>query len=61
MGRIVQFFKEVRAELAKVIWPSRRETVRMTLVVLAFSIGVAAFLGAIDYGLTRLVRFAIER
>lgn len=51
MNKIIQFFREVKAELWKVIWPSRRDTIRYTITVIIFSLVVAAILGAADYGL----------
>ncbi len=46
---IVQYIKDSRAELKKVVWPSRREVVQHTMLVIAISLGVAAFLGAVDF------------
>ena len=37
-------------ELAKVVWPSRIETVRYTITVILFSVGTALILGLADYG-----------
>jgi preprotein translocase subunit SecE len=48
-AKILNFFKEVRIELKKVTWPTRQETIRYTLLVLAVSGGVAIFLGGLDY------------
>lgn len=48
-NQIVQYFKESRTELAKVQWPTRKETTRHTLIVIAVSLGLAAFLGTVDY------------
>ncbi len=48
-NRLVQYVGESRDELRKVIWPTRRETVRNTVVVIIFSLVVAAFLGLADY------------
>lgn len=61
MNKVIQFFKEVRVELTKVVWPSKREALRATGIVILFSLIVAAFLGAIDYGLTRLLGFLVEK
>ena len=61
MTNPIQFVKEAKNELMKVVWPSRRETVRITLGVIAISLIVAAFLGAADYGLTKLVEFGISK
>ena len=46
---IVKYFKETRAELKKVSWPSRQEALNLTLIVVAFTIFMAALLGIIDY------------
>ncbi len=50
---IIQFFRDVRAEMAKVIWPTRRDTLRYTVTVILFSIVMAAILGAADFGLLK--------
>ena len=42
-------------ELRKVVWPSRQETANLTVVVLVVAIAVGIFLGAIDFGLNRVV------
>ncbi len=60
MTNPIQFLKEAKAELTKVVWPSRKETIRITLGVILLSVVVAAFLGAVDYGLTRLVEFFLN-
>lgn len=60
MNKIIQFLKDVRVELAKVVWPTRREAIRATLVVILFSLFVAAFLGAVDFGLARLLGFVVK-
>ena len=50
------FAKESRAELRKVVWPARKETIQMTGVVIAMVIAVALFLWAVDWVLTVLVK-----
>jgi len=57
---IKQFFREVRVELKKVTWPSRKETIASTSVVLITVIMVAFFLGIVDLGLSRLVRIFLD-
>lgn len=48
MGKLGAFLRETRRELGKVNWPTRSETTRLTIVVIIFSVGVAAFLGLLD-------------
>ena len=47
---ITQFIREVRVEMAKVVWPTKEQLVRYTFVVIVFSLVMAAFLGALDFG-----------
>ena len=42
------YVKESRAELGKVIWPTRRETIRLTIVVVLVSILVGAYIAGLD-------------
>ena len=49
MNKLIQYLKESRAELKKVVWPSRQQTRENTLVVIVVSLGVALFLGVIDF------------
>ena len=58
---MVTFFKEVWAELFKVVWPSRKDTIRLTIIVIIFSILTAAFLGAVDYGLLKGIQAIINK
>jgi len=46
--KIKDFLKEVRLEMKKVNWPTRKETIKYTLIVVGLSIIVAAFLGGLD-------------
>ena len=39
---------DVKIELARVSWPSRKQTIQYTLAVIVMSLLVAAFLGALD-------------
>jgi len=47
--KIGPFLKEVQLEVKKVNWPSRKETLKYTLVVIGFSAIVALFLGGLDF------------
>ncbi|HEX5429766.1 MAG TPA: preprotein translocase subunit SecE [Patescibacteria group bacterium] len=57
----IQFVKEAKNELMKVVWPSRRETINITIGVIIISLIIAAILGAADWGLTKLIEYAIAR
>jgi len=49
------YFREVIGELKKVVWPTREETRRLTIMVIIVSVAVGIFLGAVDFGFTRIV------
>ena len=48
MNKIVTFFQEAKEELLKVNWPSKKQTINYTLLVVAVSLAVAGFLGGLD-------------
>ena len=49
------FVRDIIDELRKVTWPTRRETIRLTIMVIIVCAVVGIFLGAIDYGFAELV------
>ncbi|KPJ54967.1 hypothetical protein AMJ47_02785 [Parcubacteria bacterium DG_72] len=46
--KLASFLKEVRLEMKKVNWPTRKETIKYTFIVVGLSIVTAAFLGGLD-------------
>lgn len=51
-----EFVKAARVELRKVVWPTNKETVQVTLVVFAMVVLVALFLWVVDWGLLKMMR-----
>lgn len=47
--------KDIYNELKKVTWPSRREGIRLTIMVLAVCAVVGIFLGLLDFAFSELV------
>ena len=47
--------REVRAELRKVIWPTRKELTTYTTVAVIFIMVMVGIITGLDYGLTKLV------
>ncbi len=56
-----QFLREVKTELKKVTWPSRKDTLSGTVVVLVAVIIIAIFLGIVDLGLSNLIQMVLKR
>ncbi|RMF87799.1 MAG: preprotein translocase subunit SecE [Nitrospinota bacterium] len=50
-----QFLREVRMEMKKVTWPSRKETISSTAVVIVVVLLIATYLGVVDFGLSVLI------
>lgn len=61
MPKIVEYFREVKSELFKVVWPTRKDTLKYTLTVILFSIGIALILGAADYGLLKIFETVLNK
>ncbi len=59
-NRITTFLQESKQELMRVNWPTKDETKRYTLFVIAFSIAFALFLGIIDYGFLNALEYFIQ-
>ena len=58
--KIDRFLKEVRQEMSKVVWPTRREVMKLTLTVIAVAALVSLFVTALDYFFSRLVRILVR-
>ncbi len=58
--KIKQFFKEVKVETNKVVYPGREELIGSTWVVIVTVIVVSVFLGIVDVSLTKLIGLAIR-
>ncbi len=60
IDKSLQFLREVRVELKKVTWPSRKQTLGSTVVVIILVMIISLFLGIVDFGLSNLVRFVLQ-
>ncbi len=58
--KVVQFLKEVKFELKRVTWPSRKQTLSGTAVVLVIVLIAALFLGIVDFGLAELIKIILS-
>ena len=51
-----QFLREAKVELKKVKWPTRKELLASTAVVIVLVLVMAIFLGLIDFGLIKIIK-----
>lgn len=56
---VVRYLKETRAELRKVSWPTREQATHLTLIVLAVTVAMAIFLGAVDIVFAAIIRLLV--
>ncbi len=56
-----KLISEIIAEIKKITWLSRREILNLTVMVLIVTIVLALILGGLDYGLSYLIQFFINR
>jgi preprotein translocase subunit SecE len=61
MKNAVDFLREVKVELQKVVWPTRIQTIQLTLIVIVVTLTVGFFIGGIDLGLTKLLNLLINK
>jgi preprotein translocase subunit SecE len=57
--KVTQFLKEAKVELKKVVWPTRKQTMASTAVVIIIVFIVSIYLGIIDFALAKLVKFVL--
>ncbi len=60
-GKIREFFQEVKLELKKVVFPTKKEVIGSTWVVIISVLIAAFFLGLVDMGLARFITFAFNK
>ncbi len=60
-NQAIEFIKESKNELSKVVFPPRNEIISSTIAVIVAVIFLSLFLGAVDVGLTRLMSSIVMR
>ena len=56
---ITQFIKDAKVELKKVTWPTPKQTLASTAVVIIIVFIVSIYLGIVDFVLAKLVKFVL--
>lgn len=55
------FIKEVHSELLKIVWPTKTEVIKLTMIVIAASIVIGLYIGGLDLILTKVTDLIIKR
>jgi preprotein translocase subunit SecE len=61
LEKAIQFLREVKIELKKVTWPTRKQTMGSTVVVIILVMIISLFLGLVDMGLSSLLRVVLHQ
>ena len=61
LAKTRNFFEEVKTELGKVTWPTRKETVATTWVVVVIIFLISLYLGACDVLLAKLMKLILVK
>ena len=55
MSKVITYFREALYELRKVTWPTKKQTINYSIIVIAITIATAIFFAALDYIFTVLL------
>jgi preprotein translocase subunit SecE len=58
--RIKNYYQDTRAELKRVVWPTRQEAIRLTLLVVAVTVALGIALGVVDLVFEKLVLLLVR-
>jgi preprotein translocase subunit SecE len=58
--RVAEYLRDTRGELRKVSWPTRQQATNLTLIVLAVTVAMAIFLGAVDFLFASLISLIVS-
>ncbi|MEK7644068.1 MAG: preprotein translocase subunit SecE [Patescibacteria group bacterium] len=60
VAKLINYIKEATIEMKKVIWPTKKQTINYTVIVIAMSVGIAVFFSVLDkilgFGLNTIIK-----
>ena len=59
--KVTRYFKDLRTEYKKIVWPTKKQVINNTLVVLAVVIILGAFVAGLDAVLGLIVKFVLQQ
>ncbi len=60
-NKAVSYFSEAKAELQKVVWPTKRDTFRYTVLVIGACLGIGLFFAALDFAFSKGLEILINQ
>ncbi len=61
LTKVREYFASVRAEVGRVSWPSRREVITFTVLVILLTLALGLYLGLVDLVLQHLLRLLLAK
>ncbi|MDD2823500.1 MAG: preprotein translocase subunit SecE [Candidatus Daviesbacteria bacterium] len=61
VNKPLDFIKEVKVELTKVVWPTPNQTIRLTVIVILVTLTVGFFVGGVDLLLTKILEVLLNK
>jgi|YelNatPaOPRAMG01_1025707.scaffolds.fasta_scaffold55703_2 preprotein translocase subunit SecE len=61
LTKVREYFASVRAEVSRVSWPSRREVLTFTVLVILLTLALGVYLGLVDLVLQHLLRLLLAK
>lgn len=61
MNKLTEYLKGAIEEMKKVTWPTKKETQNYTMLVIGISIGMAIFLGLLDFAFSKGIELMLSR
>lgn len=60
MERVIQFFREVRVEFSKISWPSRLETLVLTVLTISMVVALTLIIFSFDASFSTVIQKLLE-
>lgn len=61
MNSLIKYFNDTASEMKQVTWPTQKQSILYTILVLAITLVVALYIGAFDYLFSQGVQFIVNR
>lgn len=56
VAKVARSFRDMRGEMKRVVWPTRKQTINNTVVVIGFMLVMGLVIGGFDTGLSALIK-----
>ena len=57
---VARYFRDLKSEMKKIVWPTRKQVVNNTLVVICVCLVVGLFIWGLDFGLAKIVELLLS-